>query len=62
VPTAPSTPNAAAIDAIMRDFAREHPELIDQPAWAQMRVYLETNSPPTPEHQEHSGDLDEPNP
>ena len=59
VPTAPDTPNAAAIDAVMRDLARDHPELINQPAWAQMRVYLETNEPPQPEHKEHIGDVDD---
>jgi phospholipase C len=55
VPTAPDTPNAAAIDAIVRDLANEHPELINQPGWAEMRTYLETNAPPAPEHKDHIG-------
>jgi phospholipase C len=59
VPTAPDTPNAAAIDAIMRELAREHPELLNQPAWGEMKVYLETNTPPTPRHRDSLGDADE---
>lgn len=55
-PTAPDTPNAAAIDAIMREMAKEHPELINQPGWSQMRVYLETNPRPVPIHRDDIGD------
>ena len=49
---APQTPNAAALDAVARDMAREHPEWMASPEWRQMREYLETNEPPVPSHQE----------
>lgn len=55
-PTAPQTPNAAAIDAVMRDMAAEHPELLAQPGWSEMRTYLATNLPPVPLHRDHIGD------
>ncbi|TFI59872.1 phospholipase [Sphingomonas parva] len=58
-PTAPDTPNAAGVDAIMRDLAKEHPELINQPGWEEMRAYLETNEPPVPEHRDNLGDADD---
>jgi phospholipase C len=58
-PTAPNTPNAAGIDAIMRELAAAHPELIEQPGWSEMRTYLETNRPPVPLHEDNTGDADD---
>lgn len=55
-PTAPQTPNAAAIDAIMREMAVEHPDLIEQPGWTEMRTYMATNPPPVPVHRDNIGD------
>jgi phospholipase C len=55
VPRAPDTPNATAIDAVVRDLAKEHPELISQPGWSEMKAYLETNAPPIPEHGDNIG-------
>lgn len=59
VPTAPDTPNAAAIDAVMRELATQHPELINQPGWRDMKRYLETNAPPLPLHSGNIGDESE---
>ena len=53
------TPNAAAIDAIMRELAVKHPKLINQPAWSEMKLYLETNAPPQPLHTDNLGDASE---
>lgn len=58
-PTAPQTPNAAAIDAVMREMATEHPELIAEPGWSEMRTYMATNAPPAPLHRDNIGDADE---
>lgn len=58
-PTAPNTPNAAAIDAIMRELAAKNPKLINQPAWSDMKLYLDTNMPPEPVHKDNIGDASE---
>jgi phospholipase C len=47
-PRAPDTPNAVAFDAAARKFALEHPDLLDQPGWEDLRQYLETQAPPNP--------------
>lgn len=58
-PTAPQTPNAAAIDAVMREMAAEHPDLLAQPGWSEMRTYMATNAPPAPLHRDNLGDAEE---
>jgi len=49
-PSAPQTPNAVAIDAIARDMAAQHPDLMNSPNWREMKQYLDTNPPPKPIH------------
>lgn len=39
-PTAPSTPNAHALDLAARKMADEHPELLKQPGWEKLDAYL----------------------
>ena len=45
---APDTPNALAMDMCARKMQQDHPELIDQPGWEELRAYLRTNAPPQP--------------
>lgn len=47
-PQAPDTPNAVAFDTAARRFAIEHPDLILQPGWEDLRAYLATQPPPDP--------------
>jgi len=42
------TPDVAAIDTVMREMAAEHPELLTQRGWSEMRIYMEMNAPPVP--------------
>jgi len=51
LPAAPPTPNAAALDAVAREMAKQHPEWMNMPGWQQMKEYLDTNAPPEPTHQ-----------
>lgn len=46
--TAPDTPNAAAFDAAARKFAIEHPDLLMQPGWEDVRRYLAVRPAPDP--------------
>jgi len=39
----PNTPNARALHNAAAQFAGEHPELVSQPGWEQMRGYLATH-------------------
>lgn len=48
--SAPPTTNAAALDAVAREMAQQHPEWMNSPEWRQMKEYLETNEPPVPSH------------
>jgi phospholipase C len=45
---APDTPNALAMDMCARKMEQDHPELIDQPGWEELRAYLRSNPPPRP--------------
>jgi len=47
-PAAPDTPNALALDQAMRKAARDHPDLLAQPGWEDVRDYLSRNAPPEP--------------
>jgi phospholipase C len=58
-PTAPNTPNAAAMDEVFRELARNHPEIVSEPGWSEVRAYLATNDPPEPMHSDNLGDVDE---
>jgi phospholipase C len=52
-PSAPDTPNAAALDAMARQLREEHPELFEQPGLSEMKRYLDTNPPPIPKSRDH---------
>ena len=47
-PAVLQTPDVAAIDTVMREMAAEHPELLTQRGWSEMRIYMEMNAPPVP--------------
>jgi phospholipase C len=47
-PSAPDTPNAVAFDSAARKFAADHPDLVSQPGWEDLRQYLTTQPPPDP--------------
>ena len=42
VPTAPSTPNAQALHQAATRLARDHPQLLAQPGWEKLNMYLAT--------------------
>jgi phospholipase C len=52
-PHAPETPNAAAIDEVAREMAKQHPEWMNMPGWREMKEYLATNKPPVPRRHGH---------
>jgi hypothetical protein len=47
-PSAPDTENALAFDAAARKLAIDHPDLVTQPGWEDLRQYLATQPPPVP--------------
>jgi len=44
-PEAPGTPNAIALDLAARKLAKDHPDLLSQGGWQDVREYLATTAP-----------------
>lgn len=53
VPTAPDTPNAAAMDEALRQLREEMPEEFQSPELVRVNTYLDSHRPPIPKDVDH---------